>query len=110
MMCEACLCIKFTIVPVHRKGDKQVVSIYRPVSLSPVCEKILERLLFNSLFDFDDNTSLLSANQSGFRPSDTCESQLLSTCHEIYAFFDCYPFLEVRGVFLDISKAFDSLA
>ena len=51
--------------------------------------------------------SLLSANQSVFRPSDSCESQLLSICHEIYASFDCYPTLEVMGVFLDISKAFD---
>ena len=95
------------IVPVHKKGDKQIVNNYRPVSLLPVCRKILERLVFNSIFDFLDNNSLLSANQSGFRPSDSCESQLLSICHEIYASFDCYPTLEVRGVFLDISKAFD---
>ena len=95
------------IVPVHKKGDKQIVNNCRPVSLLPVCGQILERLVFNSIFDFLDNNSLLSANQSGFRPSDSCESQLLSICHEIYASFDCYPTLEVRGVFLDISKAFD---
>ena len=46
-------------------------------------------------------------NQSGFRPSDSCEYQLLSIVHDIYASFDCCPSLEVRGVFLDISKAFD---
>ena len=94
------------IVPVHKKGDKQIVSNYRPVSLLPVCGQILERLVFNSVFDFLDNKSLLSANQSGFRPSESYESELLSICHEIYASFDCYPTLEVRGVFLDISKAF----
>ena len=65
--------------------------------------------IFNSIFDFLDNNSLLSANQSGFRPSDSCESQLLSICHEIYASFDCYPTLKVRGVFLDISKPFDTV-
>ena len=93
---------KSNIVPVHKKGDKQIVNNYRPVSLLPVCRKILERLVFNLIFDFLDNNSLLSANQSGFRPSDSCENQLLSICHEIYASFDCYPTLEVRGVFLDI--------
>ena len=98
---------KSNIVPVHQKGDKQIVNNYRPVSLLPVCGKILERLVFNSIFDFLDNNSLLSANQSGFRSSDSCESQLLSICHEIYASFDSCPTLQVRGVFLDISKAFD---
>ena len=76
------------IVPVHKKGDKQVVNNYRPVSFLPVCRKILERLVFNSLFDFLDNNSLLSVNQSGFRPSDPCESELLSICHKIHASFD----------------------
>ena len=33
--------------------------------------------------------------------------QLISITHEIYASFDANPSLEVRGVFLDISKAFD---
>ena len=99
---------KSNIVPVHKKGDKQVVNNYRPVSLLPVCRKILEILVFNPFFDFRDNNSLLSANQSGFRPFESCESQLLSICHEIYTYFDCYPTLEVRGVFLDISKAFES--
>ena len=61
---------KSNIVPVHKKGEKQVVNNYRPVSLLPVCGKILEILVFNSVFDFVDNNSLLSANQSGFRPSD----------------------------------------
>ena len=66
-------------------------------------------IVFNSIFDFLDNNSFLSANQSGFRPSDLYESQLLSICHDIYASFDCCPTLEVRDVFLDISKAFDKV-
>ena len=96
---------KSNIVPVHKKGDKQVVNNYRPVSLLPVCGKILERLVFNSIFDFLDNNSAI---QSGFRPSDSCESQLLSICHKTYASFDCYPTLKVSSVFLDILKVLDT--
>ena len=44
-------------------------------------------------------------SQSGFRPGDSCILQLLSITHEIYKSFDCN--LETRGIFLDISKAFD---
>ena len=35
------------------------------------------------------------------------ESQLLSIVRDIYSSFDCHPSLEVRGIFLDISKTFD---
>ena len=67
--------------------------------------KIIKSL--NVLFKFLNDNNLLSSNQSGFRPSDSCEYQLLSILHDIYASFDCCPSLEVRGVFLDISKAFE---
>ena len=40
-------------------------------------------------------------------PNHSCIDQLFSITHEIYASFDVKPLIEVRGVFLDISKAFD---
>ena len=50
---------------------------------------------------------LISHNQSEFKPGDSCINQLLSTAHETYKSFD--DGLDVRGVFLDISKAFDKV-
>ena len=47
--------------------------------------------------------------QSGFRPNDSCINQLISITHNIYRAFDANPSLEVRGVFLDLSKAFDKV-
>ena len=41
---------KGNIVPIHKKGDKQILQNYRPVSLLPICGKILERLMFNEMF------------------------------------------------------------
>ena len=52
---------------------------------------------------------LLNPNQSGFRPSDSCANQLFAITHEIFETFDCNPPLEVRSVFLDMSKAFDKV-
>ena len=52
---------------------------------------------------------LLNPNQSGFRPSESCVNQLIAITHEILKAFDCNPSLEVRSVFLDISKAFDKV-
>ena len=54
-----------------------------------------------------NENKLLSDIQSGFRPSDSCEYQRLWIIHDIYKLFDCNPSLEVRGFFLDISKAYD---
>ena len=52
---------------------------------------------------------LLNPNLSGFRPSDFCVNQVLALTHEIFEAFDCNPPLEVRSVFLDISKAFEKV-
>ena len=44
-----------------------------------------------------------------FRPNDSCINQLISITHNIYCAFDVNPSLEVRGVFLDLSKALDKV-
>ena len=97
------------VVPIHNKGDKQIIDNYRPVSFLPFFGKILERLIFNSLFEFLHKNNSLNENQSGFRPSDLCEYQLLSIVYTwyIYPSFDCNSPHDVRGMFLDISKDFD---
>ena len=73
----------------------------------PICGKILERLIFNEMFRLLIENSLIFSNQSGFKTGDSCVNQLLSITHEIYKSFD--DGFEVRGVFLDISKAFDKV-
>ena len=63
--------------------------------------------MFNKMFNFFIENKLISSNQSGFKPGDSCINQLLSITHEIYESFDVG--LEVRSVFLAISKAFDKV-
>ena len=73
---------KGNIVPIHKKGDKQTLKNYRPVSLLPICGKILERLMFNEMFKFFIENELISSNQSGFKPGDSCVNQLVSITHK----------------------------
>ena len=98
---------KANVVPVHKKGNKQSLENYRPISLLAICSKIFERLIYNEMFTFFTENNLISPNQSGFRPRDSCVNQLLAITHEIYKSFD--EGFEVRGVFLEISKAFDKV-
>ena len=90
-----------------KKGDKQLIQNYRPVSLLSVCWKIFAKLIFNSLFKYLENNSLLNPYQSGFRHGNSCVHQLLSITYDFYKSFDANPSLEVRSIFLDMSKAFD---
>ena len=100
---------KSNIIPVHKKNDNRLVNNYRPISLLPVLGKIFEKIIFNKIYNYLSKENLLNPNQSGFRPSDSCINQLITITHEIFEAFDCNPSLEVRSVFLDISKAFDKV-
>ena len=59
---------KANVIQVDKKGNKQLVSNYRPVSLLPVFSKIFEKLIFDCIYDFLDQNCLLKANESTFRP------------------------------------------
>ena len=56
------------VQPVHKKLNRQVKSNYRPISLLPICGKILEKIVFDNVYSFLNHNNLLSKNQSGFRP------------------------------------------
>ena len=91
----------------HKKHDKQLVNNYRTISLLPIFTKIFEKIIANRIFNFLLVENLLNPNQSDFCPSDSCVNHLIAITHKFFWAFDCNPPLEVRSIFLDISKAFD---
>ena len=90
-------------------GDKQSANNYRPISLLPICGKMLEKTIVNDLYSYLNANNLITKNQSGFRPGDSPTNQLLFPVDEIHQAFEDTKSLEVRAVFLDISKAFDKV-
>ena len=97
------------VTPVFKKNDKQLIKNYRPISLLPLLSKVFEKIIFNKLYKHLTDNNLITPNQSGFRPGDSTVNQLLYLVSEIYESFECPDNLEVRAVFLDISKAFDKV-
>ena len=95
------------VVPVHKKEEKNLLKNYRPMSLHPIFSKIFERVIYNYSFNHFLSNKLFTPSQSGLLPGDSCIAQLLWIIHEIQTSFDSNPPVDVRGVFLDISKAFD---
>ena len=98
---------KGNVLLIHKKDDKQWFKNYRPISLLPICEKMFEKLICNEMFKSFIENELFSHNQSGFKPGDSCINQLLTNSHEIYKSFDDGS--ELRGIFLDISRAFEKV-
>ena len=82
---------KSDIVPIHKKGHKQLIKNYRPVSLLPFCGKLLVKHMFNSIFNVIDNRNMFSVRQSKFCPGDSCVHQLISIVHNIYHVFGANP-------------------
>ena len=97
------------VTPVHKKNDKQLISNYRPISLLPILAKVFERIIFKNLYNYLISNNLITKNQSGFRPGDSAVNQLLALVNDIYTAFDDKRSLEVRSVYLDMSKAFDKV-
>ena len=100
---------KTNIIHVHKKGDKQLITNYRPVSLMSICEKVFEKIILNPIFVYLNNNNLLNSNQLGFRTGDSCLHQLISITYDNNKAFHINPSLDVRRVFLDLPKAFDKV-
>ena len=39
------------VTPIFKKGDKQLIKNYRPISLLPICGKTFEKIIFSHLYD-----------------------------------------------------------
>ena len=91
------------VQPIHKKGNRQLKTNYSPMSLLPICGKILEKIVFDHVYSFLNINNLISKNQSGFRPGDSTIFQRISITSDIYTAFENHD--ETRAIFLDISKA-----
>ena len=100
------------VTPIFKKGDKQSTKNYRHISLLPICDKMFEKIISNLYLCLNSN-NLITKNQSGppppSPPGDSTTNQLLFLVDEIHQVFEDRNSLEVRAVFLDISKAFDKM-
>ena len=98
---------KANVIPLHKKGSKDNLTNYRPVSLLPIPGKILEKIVFKHVYNFFHSHNLLTKHQSGFRPGDSTVNQLAYLYHTFCEALDKKK--DIRIVFFDISKAFDKV-
>ena len=91
----------------NKQTNKQNIKNYRLVSLLPIFSKVFERIIYDNILKYILDKNLISPKRFRFRPGESCVNRPLSITHYIFTSFD--NGLEVREVFLNISKAFDKV-
>lgn len=95
------------VTPIFKTGDKKLLTNYRPISVLSCFSKISEKLMYNRLYDYLETNKLLFKNQYGFRKGYSTEHAILELVDQITNSFEKGYY--TLGVFIDLSKAFDTV-
>ena len=101
--------IRSSIVPIP-KGAKPTSDpkCYRPISLLPIVSKVLERHVYNVVWEHLEDTGQIPDNQWGFTQGKSTVTALLSTLNSAYHYME--QGVDVILLFLDLSQAFDRVS
>lgn len=101
------LCKIARIVPIFKSGDATDYTNYRPISVLPAISKIFEKLALKRLSSFLDKHNILHNSQHGFRANHSTCTAALDVLNVVTQALD--KRLLTLSLFIDISKAFDSI-
>ena len=101
-------CLKKALVlPLFKKGDRSIISNYRPISKLPPLSKIIEKCIKFRLISFLTNADILSPYQFGFQRGLSTQDAIVYLNEKIYEALNS-QFSSI-GIFIDYSKAFDTI-
>ena len=96
------------ITPLFKKGNKLEPTNYRPVSLTSIVCKIMEKIIKNEMMEHLIVNKLLANEQHGFVNAKGCCSNLLEALDFITKAIEAG--IDIDLIFLDFAKAFDSVS
>src|SRR5664279_4398204 len=96
-----------SVTPIYKKGSKSNASNYRPISLTSIICKLMEKLIRNALLRHMIENELLSNYQHGFVQGRSCMTQLLQVLDKWTDILDEGGSVDV--IYLDLAKAFDTV-
>ena len=89
------------------QGSRSDPGNYRPISLTSICCKTLEHIIYSFIFTHLNKCNILCDNQHGFRSKRSCETQLLGAMNDFAKALNSGE--QIDALFLDFSKAFDKV-
>ena len=95
------------VIPIYKNGSNDNLSNYRPISILPIFSKILEECVYSRVYKFLEKCNIITPKQFGFRAGHSTSSAITEFIHKVTNAFDNKEIM--IGLFLDLSKAFDSL-
>lgn len=96
------------IRPIHKSGEENIISNYRPICLISNVAKILEKILKTRIVKFLEKKKILSENQYGFREGKSTEDAIRRLVERVYSWLDSGK--TGLCVFIDLEKAFDTIS
>ena len=93
--------------PIYKAEDKSDLSYYRPISVLSCFSKILERIMYNRLYQYLTENKILYLDQFGFQTGHSTEHAIVQLVDQILESFEYNRY--TLGVFIDLSKAFDTV-
>lgn len=94
--------------PIYKSGDRGSVNNYRPISVLTILSKILEKIINSRLLNYLNSQNIISENQYGFRTGRSTEDAVLEVTGIIAK--NIKNKLKTLAIFLDLSKAFDTVS
>ena len=76
------------VSPIYKKDEEFLLTNYRPVAVLPCSSKLLERIMYNRLFKYLSENSILYEKQFGFQTSHSTEHAILLLVNQLYESFD----------------------
>ena len=95
------------VTSIYKADDKSDLSNYRPISVLSCFSKILERVMYNPLYQYLTKNEILYPKQFGFRKGYSTEHAMVQLFDQILESFEYDKY--ALGVFIDLSKAFDTV-
>ena len=95
------------VIPIYKKGDEAVFSNYRPISLLPSISKVFEKVIFKQLYSYFENEKIFNDGQYGFKSGHSTQLAVLEIIDRITIDMDNGKI--PINIYLDLSKAFDTL-
>ena len=95
------------VVPLYKCKEKYLETNYRPISLLTTMSKILEKIMYQRVYTFLQDSGQIYENQYGFRANHSCEHAIGQVVGSLVKNMENR--LYSACILLDLSKAFDTI-